>query len=310
MKLSDLLRPPEGLSVVKAELLLVPAEDTTLPPMSSRVLKSLALREQCLGSQLSRAALFRLSMLRDQRGSPIYSTHSTGRPRVARQGEPLRGYVSILTASDPSQLLQCSGRARPFDDGPPFEYQVTSLSVAQLDMLRLGLGEGLNLRLSFLTPTAIPAMIMNPPWAKARGKPIAGTRGYRLFPEPSYIVAYSVGLWLMAVGRRREAGYAPYYLGRLGDLRMIEVNYSVRPVTALVGTDDRGHMRLMRGFVGWAEYALTSKAVERFDGPLALAQEMGIGKLRSMGMGEVRAEVLQAPKFRPGGKRSNDQRRS
>lgn len=300
MKLNDLLRPPEGINVVRAELLMIPLESAVLPPMSSRVLKSLAMKERCLGDQLSKAPLFRLSMLRDQRGSPIYSTG--GRPRVARQGEPLRGYVSLVTASDPSQLLYCSGRVRPFDDGPPFEYQVVSMSVRQLDSLRLGLGEGLNLRLSFLTPTAIPAMIMNPPWARARGRAIGGTRGYRLLPEPSHIVAYSIKLWLRAAGRERDAGYAHYYLGRLADLRMIEVNYNVRPVTALVGSDDRGNMRLMRGFVGWTEYALTSRTVERFDGPLALAQELGIGKLRSMGMGEVRAEVLQAPKFRPGGK--------
>ncbi|MGC9113451.1 CRISPR system precrRNA processing endoribonuclease RAMP protein Cas6, partial [Acidilobus sp.] len=93
------------------------------------------------------------------------------------------------------------------------------------------------------------------------------------------------------------AGVAPlyhYYVGRLVDMYAVEVDYDVRPTTAVIGRDYLGRLRLLRGFTGWAVYSvkegLGSAVLDRL---LAIASELGVGKLRAMGMGEVRAEVIR-----------------
>jgi hypothetical protein len=284
-------------SLLRLELEVTPREDVLLQPMSSKALKSAtADPEGCLHPlwelYLAHREAVTFRCLVDGSGRRLYS--QGGQPLVARRGERLRGAVSAvassLSASQVAQLATCEGRVSV---GPgTLEYRVASASLVRGEELSVGLGRrGGAVKVSFLTPTAIPLKVMTPPWASRLSRRIPNA--YRLLPEPAYIAAYAAKLLLRLSGAAGDAPLYHYYVGRLVDMYAVEVDYDVRPTTAVIGRDYLGRLRLLRGFTGWAVYSvkegLGSAVLDRL---LAIASELGVGKLRAMGMGEVRAEVI------------------
>jgi len=164
-------------------------------------------------------------------------------------------------------------------------------------------GPGYLVRLEFLTPTIVSVKHMAPPMtASARRAPNA----YRLVPQPSIIFAYLLRLW-NHVARPEDrlpnpaaSDLTAYVFGRASDLLLTEIDYRIRPETAIIGKDGKGKVREVRGFTGWVTYQLSKKASKKYVNTLskllALAQTLGIGRSRGIGLGHTNTKTEPSTK--------------
>ncbi|MCE4624512.1 MAG: CRISPR system precrRNA processing endoribonuclease RAMP protein Cas6 [Desulfurococcales archaeon] len=278
-------------------------EDTLLPPFTSKLLKSLLLKAECLEPYRSlyiKHRSFRpvtLRVLRTESGRRLYRVEGGGRVLRARRGEVLLGEVdAIYKGPDPFNLLAKCSREE-VDIG--FTRVAVWLRGAEVYTLSdLGLRETGVYRLRIHTPLLITTKIMAPRTAKGSklGRLLRSTEeAYRLLPTPGYILAQAMRQWVAMVrGEEADLSSAVYSIGRLGDLLVAELDYRLRPLTVVYGKDDKG-VRRVRGVTGYLILrALNKSIVTAMSKLLAFSSLIGLGKSRSIGFGEVEAEPLEA----------------
>lgn len=276
-------------------------DDAVLPPFTSKVVKSLLVRANCL-EPLRRlyegAASFRpvtLRVLRTLRGRRLYKTVGDKRILAARRGTVYIGEISAVARS-PGDLgfFGCAGEE--VDLG--FARVHLRLREAEVRSLAdLSLPETGVYRLSIHTPLLITTKILAPRASKSSrlGSLLRrAEEAYRLLPTPGYIMAQAMRQWVAMVrGEEADLSPAPYGVGRLADLLVAEFDFRLRPVTALYGRSGEGGARKVRGVTGYIVLrALHRGIVPVMSRLLAFAGLVGLGKSRSIGFGEVEASAL------------------
>jgi CRISPR/Cas system endoribonuclease Cas6 (RAMP superfamily) len=271
--------------VTAVNVFVLPLRTSIGPPVSSKVLKYCfegSLKRKVFGSYANTS----ISMLFDG-GRPLYSKGDE--PVVLEAGRRYSGRVVVV--DEEPWLVDAVSSAL----GPEFKcsgtygdliISIPEVEVVPMEGLRLDLPEVF--KLVFQTPTVLTSKLMTPPTLADKVRPM-----HKLIPQPSFIFSHLLRMWNsfappeLKIGKPSE--WAPYLLGRQADLTLIELDYRVRPETVVVGRDNSGRLRKVRGFRGWVLYRSTAprKLLEVYSKLLALAQLTGIGRSRGIGLGQL-----------------------
>ena len=277
--------------------------DAILPPFTSRTVKSIVGKASCLESvrklYSSRKSMKPVTLSPLYRGfKPLYVTLTGGggqsRPSMTvRGGEILKATISVyagdseLLNSILEDLASCGERV---DIGYASAYieplEVNMVRVEDLESNAVSRGP---FKLIIETPLILSTKVMTPP--RLRGnKVIEETRdAYRLLPTPSYILSYAARL-VMGLGKGPPDPKVQYMVGRLADVMVSEIDYNVKPETALY-SGKKGKFLKVRGVKGYVAYQILNERFKRISSKLlAIAELMGLGKSRSIGFGRVRIE--------------------
>ncbi|MEB3860426.1 MAG: CRISPR system precrRNA processing endoribonuclease RAMP protein Cas6 [Desulfurococcales archaeon] len=267
--------------------------DYILPPFTSRVMKAVLLKASCLqglsamysGRSVGKPVTIRV--LKTLKGRPLYKT-TAGPSHVfkVRRGDVLVGEVGFYGGPGPPPLDMVSCSGEEVDIG----YASFSLETLEAEVNSLeSLGEWHDrIVVDIVTPLTITARLLAPPGLRPllKGKP----KAYRLLAAPGYIIGQAVREWAMVASgmdpvrslrlARRVALYA--------ELLVEEVDFRLRPVTAIYGRSDNGDLLKVRGITG----SIVLEPLDEDIGLVAwkalrLASFLGLGKSRSIGFGEI-----------------------
>jgi CRISPR-associated endoribonuclease Cas6 len=152
------------------------------------------------------------------------------------------------------------------------------------------------IKMVFESPVILSVKLMTPPVPSIQRKVSRIKTMYVLFPSPAHICSYLVKLWLEAfpeipIVPLYTKDWAPYLFGRLCEITITFIDFSIKPVTI-----DYDEKRRIRGFVGWALLdvaPIDRKHIERIDKLFALANYLGIGKSRGVGFGKVKIVTVE-----------------
>ncbi len=294
--------------VVRAVFKIITTSSGPAPPLTSKIMKSVLIESsewfrRVLSSRAPYKPVFVSNLMFEVREGvwrPLYAR--PGRPVFLREDAEYRAVISSCTSWEAAKdLINLGGRFKAYGFGltiEPVEARVTRLSA-----LRVDAGPGYLVRLEFLTPTIVSVKHMAPPMtASARRAPNA----YRLVPQPSVIFAYLLRLWnhIARPGDRlpnpAASDLTAYVFGRASDLLLTEIDYRIRPETAIIGKDNNGKIREVRGFTGWVTYQLSRRASKKYINTLskllALAQTLGVGRSRGIGFGHTTVQTKPTDK--------------
>lgn len=297
---------PNRIVVCCACLNVVPLRDCVAPPFTSKVLKYIVETNEdfrnlrgLLGVRGSFKPIV-FSPLWD--GSRfLYSRRGDGGGFVRlRAGRVYGGRVSFIAPGDcvdvfVDEVLGFNGRFRTVYG--EFSIGVSSIEVVGFDSLSFDFDGCFKVR--FLTPIILTSKLMMPPPLRVYSRRVP--ERHRLIPTPSYIFNYLIRLWNafapdeLKLPRPGSDVWAAYKFGRISDIVLVEVDYSVKPETVVYGKTSDGRLKLVRGFTGWIIYELIyPKLRPIYSKLLALAKYMGVGRSRSIGFGQV--DVVRADK--------------
>lgn len=276
-------------TLVVLRLALEPLADTVLPPITSKVVKYIVLEAGApslrspLEARHQGARPASISML--YRGArPLYQRWSRGsaaKPLTAKKGEPLEARIALLADSlDPA--LEASS-IEGVHETPYGRYRVTLLSAEAKHLAHLCTEPPQPvLAIRAKTPVIIAAKLLQPS-PRHRAAP-----GHRLLPTPGTVVAQLVKQWntLAPESLRIPGSHASH--GLRAELAMTELDYRLEPETVLIGKTAAGTPRLARGWRGWILYRVWSRRLaETIAKPAALANALGLGRSRGIGLGDV-----------------------
>jgi len=269
--------------------------DLVPPPLTSKVIKYIIesytdglIKE--LTSQIRPFKPIQISPL-FFKGKPLYST---GNPLpTIPKGTILDCWISLTYNTLNPYVLDISGTYKT-------PYGIVNIKLVEIEIVNITeniLGIKDMFKVEFITPTVLTAKYMVPPPLRVKSKRLP--ERHRLLPQPSFIFSYLLRFWnSIAEPSERIPGPAAgdweaYKLGRLADVTLVEVDYDLRPVTVVVGRDSRGRLRRVRGFTGWVIYeCLSRKLLPIYSKLLGLANYLGIGRSRGIGLGLVRIRAI------------------
>jgi len=263
---------------------VTPLSDCILPPFTSKVTRTAftALTGLPPVPPRRRAASFSVLF---REGRPLYrelEPQGRGEPLAvelfARAGERLECRCSLLSPGPPP-LPQPSARFK--FGAAEMEAVVEQVEVVRVSEVALDPPRKFVVR--FLTPTLLPVPGRGPLLRK-----MGVRRRYKLLPD------LPLALALLAHDLRLQGvlDVSPARLRRWAELALAEVDYRVRPVTALYTVRD-GRPAVERGFVGYVSYELLDPSGrELLSKLLGFAQRLGLGKSRSIGFGHVEVAPL------------------
>ncbi len=278
--------------IVRITLGFTPLHDVVAPPYTSKITKfyveSKGLFRDIRNARGGFKGFF-LSVLHHY-GKPVFKVVGSRRLVVLRRGATYTANISAMCREEHIESvlgLEAESLKTPYG---AFLIEPLETSLTRLESLGRDLDAAFKINL--ITPTILSTKIMMPPTFKARRR--VGNM-YKLLPSASYIFAYLSKLWNTNVDPRlalpkpgSDELWAPYKVGRVADLILAEVNFDLKPIT--IPYDKRnGDFRKIRGVIGWIHYkVLHSKPMTVLSKLLALAEYMGLGKSRGIGMGEIR----------------------
>jgi len=286
--------------VVSATLRVVSLRDSVLPPFTSKVLKSIMARAGCMRGLWGYYNKFRsfrpvtIRVLRTLDGKLMYKSASSRKVLKVRRGEELRGSISFFVpegAPWDSALLSCDEEVDI--DFARFAISLEEVSLEDVRELSAGIERGRPFKVLFRTPLLMTTKVMTPPTlssTKVYRLVERAEKAHRLLPTPSYIASQAMREWIgIVLGERPDPLWPPYGMGRLADLMVAEVDFSLRPVTVVY--DEKRRPRGVRGYVIYRP--LDRHVAETLDRLLAFAERMGLGRSRSVGFGEVKVLPLR-----------------
>jgi len=269
--------------------------DLVPPPLTSKVIKYVIeghtnsiLKE--LTSQIRPFKSIQLSPL-FLKGKPLYSAGSP-LPTITK-GSILNCWITLAHNDANPRILDISDTYRtPYGT---VKIKLTEIEVANITEETLGIEKVF--KIEFITPTVLTAKYMIPPPLKVKSHKLP--EKHKLLPQPSFIFSYLLRFWNSIAGPDERipgpaAGdWEAYKLGRLADVTLIEIDYRLRPETVVVGRDSKGRLRKVRGFTGWVIYeCLSKKLLPIYSRLLGLANYLGIGRSRGIGLGLVRVRAI------------------
>nr|MCL7344486.1 CRISPR-associated endoribonuclease Cas6 [Candidatus Aramenus sulfurataquae] len=278
--------------LVKATFLLYPTADVILPPLTSKVPKYVLEGLPKVGDLLKSRKKYKEISISPLKVNDryLFSTEGNSPLRLGKGERATFSFSLAIKDLDPELFLQIPNKAStPYGE---FNLRLEEIKITEQSELRFPLQRGLFLK--FETPTLLSNKLMLPPSFKHKKKI---RNMYRLLPTPSLIFASLTKLWnsiaepkdLIVVG---DQDWTAYIVGRMADVTFAEVGYSIKPVTAIVGKDNRGNLRKARGFVGWVKYDffLNKRYRDVMERLLGLAEFMGVGRSRGIGFGVVKVD--------------------
>jgi len=198
---------------------------------------------------------------------------------TARASERLECRCSFLARASPP-LPKCSTRFK--FGAAEMEVTVERVEVAKASEVALDLPRKFVVR--FLTPMLLPV-----PGRGLLLRELGLRRRYKLLPD----LPLALALLAHDLRLRGVLDANPRRVRKWADVALAEVDYRVRPVTALYTVKDGGPA-VERGFVGYVSYELLDPSGrELLSKLLAFAQRLGLGKSRSIGFGHVEVAPLQ-----------------
>jgi len=270
--------------LVTVRMVVTPLSDCVLPPFTSKVTRTAfaALTGLPPESPEKRAASFSLLF---REGKPLYrelEPRGRGEPRAvelsAMAGERLECRCSLLSP-EPPPLPRPSARFK--FGAAEMEAAVEHVEVARASEVALDLPRKFVVR--FLTPTLLPV-----PGRGPLLKELGVRRRYKLLPD----LPLALALLAHDLRLRGVLDANPRRVRKWAELALAEVDYRVRPVTALYTVKD-GKPAVERGFVGYVSYELLDPSGrELLSKLLGFAQRFGLGKSRSIGFGHIEVAPL------------------
>ena len=288
--------------LIVANTLLKPVRECIVPPYTSKIVKYMIETSDKLrflrDIARSRKSYKPITISPIYHGSkPLYTIFSKDtKPLVLSPDEVYWFRVSIVT-NDPSKVVdlgEFSGIFKtPYGDflASIDRAEITSFSSLEFDFNKY-------FKIEFLTPTILTNKLMTPPKLRDLSKEIP--ERHRLVPSSSAIFSYLARLWnsfvspKLMIPRKNASDLDVYKFGLVSDVALVEVNYRLKPVTAIYGKGKSGKLKLVRGFRGWIIYELTYPKMKKYYKKLlALANALGIGRSRSIGFGQVRISRVE-----------------
>ncbi len=290
--------------ICSANINIIPILDCIAPPFTSKILKyiiessrELKYIKELLSSSKSFKPIVFTPLLVN--GRPLYSRKGNSRFLELKSGTTYNARISFITSNANvstyiDELMLLTNRFKtPYGE---FHVQVTDIEVVHFSYLHLDFDKYFKIR--FITPVILTNKLMMPPPLKVHSHKVP--ERHRLIPTPSYIFNYLIRLWNSFVPddmRLPKPGsdlWAAYKFGRISDIILTEVDYSIRPETVIYGKTPTGKPKLIRGFTGWITYELLyPKLKPIYSKLLALAKYMGIGRSRSIGFGQVEVYAIK-----------------
>lgn len=281
-------------AIAEAVYELIPKNDVIAPPLTSKILKQMLIKSsEWFRQMVTTKSPFKPIFISNlySSGRPLYSWPGIKRPIKLIKGQKYVGRVTVC--ADPNAIFTLSeinGALTSY--GQSYYVEPTSINVVSFKALKAPIKSGAPFKLVFKTPTLISVKHMMPPPLLGKGLPNL----YKLVPTPSMIFAYLTRLWNAVappahrIPNKSASNWSAYVVGRLADLVITEIDYWIRPATAIVGKDDSGVIREARGFIGWVLYKINrapEKLTLTYAKLLALAGKLGIGRSRGVGLGDV-----------------------
>ncbi len=179
-----------------------------------------------------------------------------------------------------------------------FRVWLREVEIVNLDSVKIGLSRDCLVKLRFLSPVLLSTKLMAPPLPTFLRK-VSRIRSYVLYPSVGHIFSYLTKLWNnlfpdAPVSRKYTSEWSAYFVGRLAEVAIKVMDYSVKPLTVVYDAK-----RKPRGFVGWMLLEipyLGRRIFDVFDKLLGLANLMGIGKSRAIGFGYAKIEIVSKKK--------------
>ncbi len=266
--------------------------DIIPPPLTSKMIKFVI---EKYGRGVLKELTLRSLPLKPLQISPLFLNdrplYSRGEPlRPVPKGTLLTAWISLVSDPLDPSCFNLSGRY----ETPYGTFSLELVEVEVIDLIRYSVDDvGKFFRVDFITPTVLTNKYMVPPPLKVRATTLPSR--HKLIPQPSFIFSYLLRLWNSLAPPHAKipdegAGdWDAYSLGRLADATLVEVDYMLRPETVVIGRDSEGRLRKVRGFTGWVIYeCLSRKLLPTYAKLLKLAEYLGIGRSRGIGLGIVR----------------------
>ncbi len=281
--------------LVSLTLGITPLNECIAPPFTSKVVKFIVERMKLFSPLRELKTAYKplsLSPLYSN-GTPIFKEADSGGMVILSKGVTYKARISAMVSVEVLEnvlFLDVKRIASPYG-----EFLVEPLEILVAELKNLSKPFTSEFRLRILSPMVLSNKLMAPPSFSAK-KRIPSM--HKLLPSPGYIFSYLAKLWnsnvdpRIAVPKPGGDEWAAYKIGRVADLTLIEINYKLRPITVLYDRKDE-KVRKVRGTVGWIHYKLLHpKPKPVFAKLLGLANYMGVGRSRGIGMGQVRVEPL------------------
>ncbi|MBE9390813.1 CRISPR system precrRNA processing endoribonuclease RAMP protein Cas6 [Fervidicoccus fontis] len=261
-----------------------------LPPLSSNLLKAAVASSEDLRdiwemyaeSKRPRKVLYKALRLPGSGGRLIALEGKKGLLHM----DPDKFYeAEIVLISDSNALMSYLPKPYVSVKTP---YGEVELEVTTIDIIReVPASTAGSVRVRFLTPTILSKKIATPPWLSKRASALKDS--YSLLPTPGLLAGSVLKNLLEHLGEiGKKDQRVPYMALRFFDLFVEEVDHELKPVTVLLGKDDKGNMRRGRGTIGWINYRAMNEGVARaFVRLLKIAEIVGVGKSRGIGLGEI-----------------------
>ncbi|MEM1766173.1 MAG: CRISPR system precrRNA processing endoribonuclease RAMP protein Cas6 [Zestosphaera sp.] len=270
---------------------VIPLRDLIAPPLTSKLLK------HCMESRIPRRKFnshgnVTYTQLSDG-SKPLYSVGEF--PIALRSGFRYSGRV-VVVSEDHGFLSQVDPEIRCSGAYGDYVVSVEEIEVYEMKSLTMELS---NLfKIAFVTPTILSVKLMTPP--SLRGKTRRFPELHKLIPQPSFMFSYLLKLWNSYASPEERIPKPPYNewahykLGRLADITLAEIDYRVRPETAIIGRNENGTLRKARGFVGWVIYeSVAPRSLHNIYAKLLkLASLTGVGRSRGLGLGQIKITNL------------------
>ncbi|BAK54842.1 putative CRISPR-associated protein Cas6 [Sulfurisphaera tokodaii str. 7] len=267
----------------------MPESDVILPPLSSKVVKNLILSSKLLPSlsSLVQSGMKNKPLFISNLGKNGFRLFSTGKPVSVKAGEILNFFISFPYYDGFFTELSSGS----FETGyGKFFIELEQLEVIELSSIK-GVSEG-NFYVKFVTPALLSSKVLLPPSLKEKYKNV--NPGYSLIPSVGLVVSYAYRVYRALYGNtsNMELDSKSFRLGVLSNSLSRVIGYKLKPLTVVIGNDNKGRLRTSRGFVGWMEfdipYKKLKKAISKY---LIIASYLGIGKSRGIGLGEVVVKI-------------------
>ncbi|MGB9831533.1 MAG: CRISPR system precrRNA processing endoribonuclease RAMP protein Cas6 [Fervidicoccus fontis] len=261
-----------------------------LPPLSSNLLKAAVASSEDLRdiwemyaeSKRPRKVLYKALRLPGSGGRLVALEGKRGLLHM----DPDKFYeAEIVLISDSNALMSYLPKPYVSVKTP---YGEVELEVTTIDIIReIPASTAGSVRVRFLTPAILSKKIATPPWLSKRASALKDS--YSLLPTPGLLAGSVLKNLLEHLGEiGKKDQRVPYMALRFFDLFVEEVDHELKPVTVLLGKDDKGNMRRGRGIIGWINYRAMNEGVAgAFIRLLKIAEIVGVGKSRGIGLGEI-----------------------
>ena len=282
--------------VVRLDYQVVPEHDVVLPPLSSKVMKYAVLSKQLLPLE----EVDSLVRSRDK-NKPLFMSNlklggralvSEGKEITVKAGSPLMGTLGFLHRGelDPGEIPWEKKVETPYGT---FSFSLSGIQVLEVDSLVSSKEEVQgNILLKFVSPAIMSSKAFIPPSLKERFRRFKS--GYLLLPPIGLVLGYAYKTYCSALSMvdSQHCEVNTYRYSVLFTGLSSVFGFRLRPVTVVVGNDNKGNLRKTRGVTGWVEFDIVhpkykAKALKF----LKVASFLGLGKSRGIGFGEVEVTV-------------------